>query len=203
MIPPKLLPQVRHPNPLEMMLFSRLLPKAKAKAREITNQFGPRHSQAIAVREQVQLWEDLLRKRLLERMSAVSAGLAQDHASTSSTEKKLKAIYNSQLEQAKEFDSYVLREKLIVDDIRRLDSLHEVLLKTLTDIEIEERILSHGRASIKIEVLEEPKRTLKQVWPMPTLVMGISGILGVTSGLMLFSLVQSVRSLQREDEADN
>ena len=26
MIPPKLLPQVRHPNPLEMMLFSRLLP---------------------------------------------------------------------------------------------------------------------------------------------------------------------------------
>ena len=30
MIPPKLLPQVRHPNPLEMMLFSRLLPSRQS-----------------------------------------------------------------------------------------------------------------------------------------------------------------------------
>ncbi|MCG8379031.1 MAG: hypothetical protein MI865_06110 [Proteobacteria bacterium] len=173
--------------------------KAKAKAREIANQYGPRHSQAIAVNEQVQLWEDLLRKRLLERMTAVSEGLAQDHASASSTEQRLQAMYDSERKQAKELDGYVLREKLIVDNIRRLESLHEVVLKTLTDIEIEKEILTKGRASIKIEQLEEPERTLKQVWPMPVPILGLSGIIGVTGGLMFSSFVQSVRSLRRED----
>ena len=72
-----------------------------------------------------------------------------------------------------------------------------MVLQSLTNFELEHEVLARGRGSVTVQVLEQPERTLKQIWPLPIPLLGLCGVIGVTAGIVFSSFVQSLRLYRR------
>ena len=148
------------------------------------------------VKEQHEDWNDFL----YEQVEALSTVLQQELETAERTENELAKLYSKTQEEAKEMDSYLLREQLVQNNISRLETVHETMLARLVDFELADQAVAGGRASVDVRVLEGPELTSRLVWPLPPFVLAGSLLLGCIFPICLLATFGKPQAEQETKE---
>jgi uncharacterized protein involved in exopolysaccharide biosynthesis len=167
--------------PRDLVTIQDELSRARSHLQQLLSQFGSKHPAVQAAEAQAQAWSD----RLQEYLRSAPDTLKQELTALSKQERQLQELYQSQLTKAKTVDSYLIREQQALDGISRAQTMHSSLLAQLQQWQLTEQALADGRSRVTFRVLEEPAAPDKPSWPAPKLVLAISVILGLGSGLGL------------------
>jgi len=157
------------------------LRQAQSEERLLARQFGENHPKVIAAGESVKLIRDELAthgKVVLERTK-------QELAAVKILESQFQAEYSKLLASTKEMDHYIVQEQALDAKIARLVETHQALTATLAEAQMEESELRNGVGSVDVRRLDAAARVTEQVWPRPSLILGLSGVLGFIAGSLL------------------
>ncbi len=157
------------------------LTRAQAVEHQLAANYGPKHPDVQAAREEVMTWKN----RQREYTESAPATLKHELTAVEQYEKQLAELYESELHKAKEVDGYVIRETQALDGIARVQAMHSSLLSQLRQWQLAEQALAGGRLRVTTRVLEEPLLPEQPAWPMPSLVMAVSAAMGLCGGLGL------------------
>jgi uncharacterized protein involved in exopolysaccharide biosynthesis len=156
-----------------------------AKAAEIRTSQTDAHPGHAKVEAELEHWDQLVKEQhedwndfLNEQVEALSTVLEQELETAERTENELADLYAKTQKEAKEMDSYLLREQLIQSNMSRLETVHETMLARLVDFELADQAVAGGRASVDVRVLEGPELTSRLVWPLPPFILAGSLLLG-------------------------
>lgn len=107
-------------------------------------------------------------------------------------EEQLESLYQQEFRQAKVADADVIKGQHLQDDIQRVQSLHDSVLARLKDWQLTEQTIADGRSEVKVTVLENPSLANHAAWPISSIVLGISGFLGLLCGLGIVTVAERI-----------
>ncbi len=125
--------------------------------------------------------------------SAISA-LRQTLDVLRSTERNLSKTYEAELSSVKALDDYLIREELLLGNIRRLVETHDSVLAQLGDFQLASQELAGGRTTVRVQLLDGPKLMPQPVWPRKKQFLGLSAMIGLVVGMLLVVAVDRGRS---------
>ncbi|MFK7817852.1 MAG: hypothetical protein AB8G99_03995, partial [Planctomycetaceae bacterium] len=139
------------------------------------------HPRAKAAVEKV----SSLERELKAHSARITEAVNQQLAAARAHEKKLKTEYDGLMKSTKEMDQFIVEDSALTQRIQQLDETRQVLVTTLAQARLAESELSNGLGSIDVRTLDGPNRVVEKVWPRPSLVLGLAGILGLGLGCLL------------------
>lgn len=176
----------------------RELAATQSKLHELERKFGYKHQELLAVQRQVAGWKELRTQRrsdwvrfLGERAESLSSAIQQRIDNAKLTEDSLAVMVEAERRKAKDMDNYLLKEQLMLGNIKRVEKLHELTLTKLSDFELADQALAGGRASVTVRLMEDPKEKERLVWPRPILFLPLCLVLGLAGGVGLICLRRS------------
>ena len=163
---------------------------AEAEETRTVQKYGYKHPQLIGVRNQIAELKD----KLYEAVRSSPDALERELESIRRHEEGLTEIYKDELasiqadiEVSKVIDSYSLKEKHVLDEIRRVQTSHDSISARMKQWELLDRAVADGRLGVVVRMLEEPSAVLTGIEaPMP-LALGICGLLGFMAGAIVVS----------------
>lgn len=170
------------------------LRKAQSEERLLARQYGENHPKVVAAGESVKS----IREELAEHGKIVLERTKQELAAVNILESQLQAEYQKLLGSTKEMDHYIVQEQTLAARIERLVETHQTLTTTLAQARMEESELRNGVGSVDVRRLDAATRVTEQVWPRPSLILGLAGIMGFIVGGLLAVLWESA-----SDQADS
>ena len=160
---------------------------ARLHEKELASRFGHKHPEIKAIREQIAI----LKSRLGETVRAAPAILDHELGSVKRDEERLGELYACELEEAKIADAYLVREQQAQAAIQRVQTIHDSILTQLREWQLSDDAVVGGRSGVKVAVLEAPTFTdSAAVWPTPTLVLGVFGMIGLIGGLGMVTALE-------------
>jgi uncharacterized protein involved in exopolysaccharide biosynthesis len=154
---------------------------AKSEQTEYLRRYGENHPRAKAAIEKV----SSLQRELQAHAERIKQAVNQQLTAAKSHEQKLKSQYDTLMKSTKEMDQFIVRDSALKQRIQQLDETRQALVTTLAQAKLAESELSNGFASIDVRTLDGPQRIVERVWPRPSLVLGLAGILGLGLGCLL------------------
>jgi uncharacterized protein involved in exopolysaccharide biosynthesis len=103
------------------------------------------------------------------------------------TEKNLSSLYDEERKSAKAEDEYLVREQQLLENIRRVQSVHDSALAKLNEVSLASQSITTGRASVIARLLEEPQANLEQLWPKKAPLLFACAVLGLVAGAIWVS----------------
>ncbi len=144
--------------------------EAQVRRAELVEAFSDRHPE---VRE------------IDARIVILRRGLASSAEATRKTESRLQELYNTEFEKTRKLDRRILAEQHILDDIGRLNELHQVALIRLKETELNVDAISAGRAGVTLGILDPPEIPDEPLWPRMPLVVLPLAVAGLLTGLAI------------------
>jgi hypothetical protein len=151
---------------------------AEVRQKELAEVCGPKHPAMRTVREEIAAWKDQL--RMLNEQAP--AALQREIAAAQIRESQLVALYDKELEKAKAYDDFLVREKQELDGIDRLKTHHNSLIAQLNDWHLVEPG-EDGGLGTKLVVLEAPSIGPGPVWPKKSILLGLCVAIGMLGGI--------------------
>ena len=154
---------------------------ARNELTEYSRRFGENHPRAKAAGEKVQS----LTQEMQSHNTRMAEAIDQQLKAATTLEQKLKSEYDELLKTTKMMDQYIVEEGRLTQRIQQLDETRQVLVTTLAQARLAESELSNGLGSIDVRSLDGPVRIIEKVWPRPSLVLGLAGLLGLGLGFLI------------------
>ena len=170
--------------------INRQLIDDKSKLRSLLHTYGVQNQRVREVQSRIEVAEQFLQNRPLvqstkfNRMSAeqIKPALLQTARQklqmAAHLEKSVWASYNAEKAHVLALDQSATELRMVEDDLERLHSSYDVVLKRMTDIDSGER-----SGGLRTSVTSEPKVALNPVSPQLPKVVLISFLLGTLAGL--------------------
>jgi len=164
--------------------IQRNLWEAENRAQQLAGTLGPRHADYLAAKEQVVRWREIFE----ERTAASSTVLTHEVAALDAAESNLTAMYDEKHRELKALDDYLLKEELLLGNIERLETVHATFLTRLSDFHLADQAVEGGASSVIVRMLDAPLTLEKIAWPLPSIVVVLSGALGIAVGLFFVQI---------------
>ena len=184
--------------------LSEALLLAESEETRTVQKYGYRHPKLIGVRNQIAELED----KLYEAVRSAPTALERELQSIRRHEEGLAEIYRIELasiqadiDKSKIIDSYSLRERHVLDEIRRVQASHDSISARMKQWELLDQAVADGRLGIVVRMLEEPSAVLTGIEaPMP-LALGICGLIGFMVGALVVSRIDQNTQDHSEGES--
>lgn len=170
-----LLSQAIFPDGADVATLQSQLTAAQLREQELAERFGYKNAELRAVRQQIEALEGSLR----DVLDAAPEVLQQQLAAVESSEQRLDELYRSELANAKELDNYLLKEQQAMDQIERVQLLHDSVLTQLQQSELTNQALADGGSPVRVGVLQAPEPPSEPLWPAPLIVLIVSTAVGL------------------------
>ncbi len=154
------------------------LRQAISHEQELAEVYGLQHPQRRSAISQVATLKELIRRQ----ENDASGILEQELAVAKSTEKNLAEMYNRERNHVKSLDNFLIREQQLLENIRRVQAVHDSTLTQFNELTLAGQSINTGRPSVTVRLLEEPQSTLHQVWPNKPSLLLVCMFLGLTCG---------------------
>jgi uncharacterized protein involved in exopolysaccharide biosynthesis len=162
----------------ELVAMRAELRKAIAHETVLAQVFGVRHPDRQAAIQQV----SALQAGIREREGTSARLLNQELAVAKLTEKNLETLYEAERKSVKAEDEFLVREQQLLENIRRVQSVHDATLTKLNEVSLASQSITTGRPSVTVRLLEEPQATIEQVWPKKAPLLLVCAVLGLALG---------------------
>ena len=160
--------------------------RAQIHAKELGQNYGPKHPAVRAVQEEISMWEKLLR----EATEASTAALEQQLTAVKLNETRLTDLCRSEFEKSKALDDYILNEQRMSDELHRVQALHESTRTELRQWELDDKVLATGKGGVTVQVIDDPANSMpRKLWPRTILVLAACLAFGSLGGAGLASVV--------------
>jgi uncharacterized protein involved in exopolysaccharide biosynthesis len=159
---------------------------AQVHEKELDAQFGDKHPEIKAVREQIEALNALLD----DVVDAGPAIIEQEIATAVMHENELTKLYDEEFEKAKQVDNFMIKEQQKLESIQRTQTMHDAILTQLRELQVAEAALAAGRSAVKVSVLESPALPAAKVWPQSSLLLAASGVIGLLFGFGLILITE-------------
>lgn len=176
------------PNPTAVEDRFRL---AQSRLAELRQTLGPNHPELQAARTNVDSAEAEL-NRLIQATPVI---LCQTLESMRLQEQALQARYDTTVRTNHLNEITRRKESQKLADIDRAQEAYETVHAQLQQWQIVDEAMASGRAGIAVSVLEPPTPGERSFVANPVIVMGIAGLLGLMSGLVLLISLPQIRLL--------
>ncbi len=169
---------------------------AKTRAKELEQIYGAKHPELCAVREQITMWEELIR----ESEKAESDAIVLEYAAAKGTEGHLSELYDGELEKVKNLDVYLVEEEQARENIQRFQDLHKAALAKLSEWEITNQSIEEGQVIVTVRVLDGEQLMPLKIWPRVSLLFCVCIMIGLAVGVIPV-MVTTARSDGRSRQA--
>ena len=173
---------------LDTRLIEQELFRAQADQRALAQDYGHKHPEVRRVRERIAAWQD----RFQERLDAAPLIMRQKLTAIRLQEQQLDTLYQEEFAQAKTVDSFLIKEQQSLDGIHRLQSIHDSVLTQLTQFQMADQARSKGLSAVKVGTLEAPDTAERLLFPPPSLLMAVCGVIGLIGGFGLVTLLERI-----------
>ena len=143
--------------------------------------FGENHPRVRAASEKIAA----LKLALKRHNDRITESMNQRLAAAKSLEEKLKSEYDELFKTTKAMDQFIVEEQALSQKIDRMEETRQSLVTTLAQARLAESELNNGLASIDVRPLDGGTRLTEKVWPRPSLVLGLAGVLGFGLGCLI------------------
>ena len=164
-------------NPLYALISQELM-EAQMLEKELSQSCGSNHPDMVAARAQVAARREQLRD-LKER---APRALQLELTAAESRERQLLELYQQELEKAKANEDFLVKERLELDGIERLKTIHNSIVAQLNDWHLAEPG-EEGGMGVRVVVLESPTVGAGPVWPKKSLLLSLSIAVGLLGGI--------------------
>jgi uncharacterized protein involved in exopolysaccharide biosynthesis len=164
---------------------------ARTRVEELSQKLGPNHPELQAAKANVSSAE----AELEGIVQAVPTILRQALESTRQQETSLQTRYDAHLRMNHQNEVARLKESQKLADIERAQQAYETVNAQLLQWQMADQALAAGRAGIAVSVLEPPTPGERAFVANPVIVMGIAGLLGLLSGVILLIATPQIRLL--------
>ncbi len=171
--------RVDDPTPIQSALLA-----ARSRGVELSTRFGPKHPEVKGVQRMI----ESLESRLIEMVHAAPQLWEQELASLERKEVSLEELYHEEFNEAKRVDAFLVKESQILDEIQSVQTTHDTILGQLNTLELADRAVTEGRASVTVSVLDGPELVDALGWPQPTPLLGLCGLIGLGTGIVLAAM---------------
>jgi uncharacterized protein involved in exopolysaccharide biosynthesis len=154
---------------------------AQGELSDARRRYGENHPRARSASEKV----EALNSALKRHNNRITQAMDQRLAAAKSLEEKLNREYAELLKTTKAMDQFMVEEQTLSKKITRLGETQQLLVTTLSQARLAESELNNGLASIDVRPLDGPTRLTEKVWPRPSLVLGLAGVLGFGLGCLI------------------
>ena len=121
--------------------------------------------------------------------------LEQELATLEREESSLEELYQEEFSQAKRVDAFLVKESQILDEIQSMQTTHDTIVGQLNTLELADRAVTEGRASVTVSVLDGPELVDDQGWPQPMPLLGLCGMIGLGGGVVLAAMRHQFQQL--------
>ena len=175
---------VEDPTPIQDALLT-----ARSRAAELSTRFGPKHPEVSGVQRLI----TSLESRLIEMVNVAPRLLEQELATLERKESSLEELYHEEFSQAKLVDSFLVKESQLLTELESVQTMHDTIVEQLNTLELADRAVTDGRASVTVSVLDGPELLDAAGWPQPKPLLGLCVLIGLGSGVILATLRQQMR----------
>ncbi len=154
---------------------------AQAELSDARRRYGENHPHAQSASEKV----GALQTSLKRHNDRITEAMNQRLVAAKSLEKELSGEYTELLKTTKAMDQFMVEEQTLSQKIKRMEETQQLLVTTLSQARLAESELNNGLASIDVRPLDGPTRLTEKVWPRPSLVLGLAGVLGFGLGCLI------------------
>ncbi|QDU40124.1 Chain length determinant protein [Maioricimonas rarisocia] len=192
----------------EMLQVSGELREARAALEESKRILGPKHRERIALEQRIASLEQELES--VREQVRIDAG--RQLAAVRSQEQALQTLIAEERTRLQELETGLLEEQQLLTEIERVGELHASTLATRESLELADRALARGRASVFVQVLDDYVVPQEPIWPLPGPLLVVCGALGMLLSLtwvviretdLLSSLRWPLESAPHESSADD
>ena len=141
---------------------------AEVREKELGKNYGPKHPEIRALREEAAAWKE----RLRELNSQAPVTLQREITAAQIRENQLVERYNKEVEKTKRHDDFLVSDRQELDGINRLKTIHNSIIAQLNDWHLAEPD-EDGGLGPKVVVLEAPATGSGPVWPKKSILLGL------------------------------
>jgi uncharacterized protein involved in exopolysaccharide biosynthesis len=168
--------------------LSEKLTKAQFAVTELKMAYGAKHPNMILAKNEEANCEQLVRQRI----ESITGGWYQQLRLLQEAEKNLAAEFEKEERQVKSSENFLVQEQHLLDEINKVERLHEPALREVLSLKSEQEGIASGRQSINVIIIDGPAIIDEMTWPQPKVLIASCCILGLTVGLGLVLIKESV-----------
>lgn len=182
------------PDPAEAATRLRLTEDELAT---LSSRLGPNHPELQSAQAAVQA----ARTELDRLVQATPDQLQQTLENLRAQEKALQQRYDNHVRLTNAAEVARLEESRKLTEIERVQQSFDTIHTQLQQWQLVDQAMANGRAGIEVSVLEPPTPGERSFVASPLIVMGVSGMLGLLTGVLLLVALPQITLLLRNNRA--
>lgn len=158
--------------------------------------YGEKHPQMIAAKSELDTCEKLIR----ERADSFRNGWRQQLRLIKEAENSIAAEIADEEREVKETEIYLVQEQHLLNEIGKLERLHESALQQVFDLRAQQKRVENGFHSTQVMTIDGPTIIDAMTWPKPIQLASTCAALGLCVGASLVLLMSVLRTTSKSPE---